>query len=395
MKTNQKKYTLRTLVITTSLCLVNSSVFADGLLSGAESDASSVGTSIESGTKKTIDSTENFFTPSDNSNSPFAGAYVGGKVGSNTSTMTQYGSATGVTGGVEGGYNWVDGHYLFGLDLFDDFTSRTGHKGDPGISENYGTNALGLDGKFGMPYGDWLPYVKLGVAHLLGQGINVPQPGPGSDYRGTRLHEGLGVEYMFAPQLSMAVEWTHDSINKAGFNLINNNYTIGVNYYFSKPAAAPVATKPAPMPVPVAVAPAPTPTPEPTNKTIFSEHPVTCDGGNFATNSARLTMKDDHLLDDVVAFANKNPQSTLVVTGYCDSRGSAALNKRLSLRRAESVKAFLIRKGVPENRITVAGKGFDNPIASNATAAGRAQNRRVEITSVTQETHQVPVPAGN
>jgi OOP family OmpA-OmpF porin len=311
--------------------------------------------------------------------------------------MTQYGSATGVTGGVEGGYNWVDGHYLFGLDLFDDFTSRTGHKGDPGISENYGTNALGLDGKFGLPYGDWLPYVKLGVAHLIGQGINVPQPGPGPDYRGTRLHEGLGVEYLFAPQLSMAVEWTHDSINKAGFNLINNNYTIGVNYYFSKPAVAPVATKPAPMPVAVAVAPAPAPAPapEPTYKTIFSEHPVTIEGGNFATNSARLTMKDDHQLDEVVAFANKNPQSNLTVTGYCDSRGSVALNKKLSLHRAESVKAFLVKKGVPENRITVEGKGFANPVASNATAAGRAKNRRVEITSATQEAHQVQVPAGN
>jgi len=67
------------------------------------------------------------------------------------------------------------------------------------------------------------------------------------------------------------------------------------------------------------------------------------------------------------------------VTGYTDSVGSAAYNKKLSLRRAEAVRDYLVSIGVDPAKLEVDGAGMDNPVADNKTAAGRAKNRRVEV----------------
>ena len=73
------------------------------------------------------------------------------------------------------------------------------------------------------------------------------------------------------------------------------------------------------------------------------------------------------------------------VAGYTDNTGSASLNKKLSGERADSVANYLIMKGVASTRINSAGYGSSNPIASNATAAGREQNRRVEISLISMQ----------
>jgi OOP family OmpA-OmpF porin len=67
------------------------------------------------------------------------------------------------------------------------------------------------------------------------------------------------------------------------------------------------------------------------------------------------------------------------VTGYTDSIGSVAYNKKLSLRRAEAVRKYLVSLGVDPNKMEVAGMGKSNPVASNKTKEGRAKNRRVEV----------------
>jgi OOP family OmpA-OmpF porin len=79
----------------------------------------------------------------------------------------------------------------------------------------------------------------------------------------------------------------------------------------------------------------------------------------------------------------------IIAVGHTDSIGTDAYNQKLSVRRAESVKAYLQSKGVEANRIYTEGKGEKQPVADNKTAAGRAKNRRVEIEVVgTRSTQQ-------
>jgi len=74
----------------------------------------------------------------------------------------------------------------------------------------------------------------------------------------------------------------------------------------------------------------------------------------------------------------------LTIIGYTDSLGNEKSNQRLSTSRAESVKAYLINKGVDANRIVTSGKASANPVGDNKTKDGRTKNRRVEINSVEQ-----------
>lgn len=84
-------------------------------------------------------------------------------------------------------------------------------------------------------------------------------------------------------------------------------------------------------------------------------------------------------LDDLVSKIGGVNLEVVIAIGHTDSIGSEAYNQKLSVRRAESVKAYLVSKGVPANRIYTEGKGETQPVASNKTKDGRAKNRRVEI----------------
>jgi outer membrane protein OmpA-like peptidoglycan-associated protein len=104
---------------------------------------------------------------------------------------------------------------------------------------------------------------------------------------------------------------------------------------------------------------------------------------NFVSGRANLTAASAQPLRDLAisiqAILRTNPNARFEVAGYTDSRGSAASNRTLSQRRAESVKTAMTTAGVPANALTAVGYGPDSPKAPNTTAAGRAQNRRVEI----------------
>ena len=99
----------------------------------------------------------------------------------------------------------------------------------------------------------------------------------------------------------------------------------------------------------------------------------------FATGSAKLLAKSYESLNNVVKILTENPTFKVDIAGHTDSTGSAERNHVLSHDRANSVKAYLISKGIDEGRMTTEGYGPDKPIASNKTAAGRAKNRRVEM----------------
>ncbi len=98
---------------------------------------------------------------------------------------------------------------------------------------------------------------------------------------------------------------------------------------------------------------------------------------SFAVNSAAIESRLRPVLD---TFAQGLDRNTLVrVVGHTDNTGSDAINDPLSLRRAESVRAYLEDRGVGSNRIAVAGRGSREPVAANDNADDRARNRRVEI----------------
>jgi outer membrane protein OmpA-like peptidoglycan-associated protein len=90
-------------------------------------------------------------------------------------------------------------------------------------------------------------------------------------------------------------------------------------------------------------------------------------------------------LAGLAAVLNQSPTWKLGISGHTDNTGSEAFNERLSLNRAQSVKDFLITKGVTQDRIATTGHGSTKPIADNTTADGRALNRRVEFTIVKEE----------
>ena len=100
---------------------------------------------------------------------------------------------------------------------------------------------------------------------------------------------------------------------------------------------------------------------------------------SFASGSASLDSKLHPTLDKIAATLNEYAQTSVTVVGYTDSVGSAEANRELSRRRADAVADYLSQHGVSRSRITVDSRGEEEPIATNDTEAGRAQNRRVEM----------------
>jgi OmpA-OmpF porin, OOP family len=135
-------------------------------------------------------------------------------------------------------------------------------------------------------------------------------------------------------------------------------------------------TPPAPAPAPVAQAPTPAPPPMPAPA---PRHVVLQGDTNFATGSATLTATAQRQLNDFLAASQGAHFTNTQISGYTDSTGSAASNQRLSQARAESVARYLGARGLQSDKIVAQGFGASNPVASNSTAEGRAQNRRVEI----------------
>jgi len=99
----------------------------------------------------------------------------------------------------------------------------------------------------------------------------------------------------------------------------------------------------------------------------------------FAYNKAIIQPRSYQLLRDVATVLKDRPTMTVRIEGHTDSRGSARYNKRLSQRRANAVRDFLIREGIAPSRMVSVGYGEERPIASNRTRAGRSKNRRVEF----------------
>ncbi len=138
---------------------------------------------------------------------------------------------------------------------------------------------------------------------------------------------------------------------------------------------APKAAAPAPAPAAAPVAPAPAPAPAP----LAAQKVTYAADAFFDFDKSVLKPEGRAKLDDLVGKIQGINLEVIIAVGHTDSIGSDAYNQRLSVRRAEAVKAYLVSKGIERNRIYTEGKGKKQPIASNATAEGRAKNRRVEV----------------
>ena len=98
---------------------------------------------------------------------------------------------------------------------------------------------------------------------------------------------------------------------------------------------------------------------------------------NFKTGSAEITTSSFTFLDEVAKSLSDYPQLLLTLVGHTDNQGTDEYNQKLSEDRANSVRSYLIKKGIAENKIVAEGKGESEPITTNDTPEGRSKNRRV------------------
>lgn len=176
----------------------------------------------------------------------------------------------------------------------------------------------------------------------------------------------------------------------------------GLGYFLCKDRTPPPKPKPAPKP-----RPKPKPKPKPAPKDSdgdgvideLDECPgtpagvavnakgcpkvgvklITLEGVNFNTNSAKIKPESEPILDSAVKVLNENPSVHVRVEGHTDSRGTAEYNKALSERRANSVVAYLVSKGIDGDRLSAVGYGESAPVAPNDTAENMYKNRRVDL----------------
>ncbi|MDD0808819.1 OmpA family protein [Curvibacter sp. RS43] len=140
------------------------------------------------------------------------------------------------------------------------------------------------------------------------------------------------------------------------------------------PAAAPAAPAAAAAPAaPAAAAPAAAAPAVAASKVTYAADAF------FDFDKAVLKPEGKAKLDDLVGKVKDINLEVIIAVGHTDSVGSDAYNQKLSVKRAESVKAYLVSKGIEKNRVYTEGKGEKQPVADNKTAEGRAKNRRVEI----------------
>jgi OmpA-OmpF porin, OOP family len=145
----------------------------------------------------------------------------------------------------------------------------------------------------------------------------------------------------------------------------------------TKPEPAPVAKEAtpvaAPAPAPKAAAPAPAPQPPAATKVTYAADTF------FDFDKADLKPEAKAKLDDLASKVKAINLEVIIAVGHTDAIGSDAYNQKLSVRRADAVKTYLVSKGIEKNRVYTEGKGEKQPVADNKTSEGRAKNRRVEI----------------
>jgi len=294
-----------------------------------------------------------------------------------------------VTWGLGGEYQ-ISEHWGAELDYSEAHGTRVRNREIAGLDldlnkVDVNVRRLSLDGIFYFGRHGWdrvfEPYLKAGVGHSRYNYSNsfLNDHNKTND---TDLDLGAGIRFHFNDHWSTRLE--AKAIYETRSYQTNGLYTIGVSYAFGAPAKRAVA-----LPPPAAVEPPPPPpAPMVLTKTENMRLEIT-----FDFNKAVIREQYMGEVERAANFLKKYPGVHAVIEGHTDSVGSDAYNLKLSERRAEAVRnALITRYGIAEDRLSAKGFGKSQPIASNDTAEGRAQNRRV-IASMKAETKQtVPQP---
>ena len=244
---------------------------------------------------------------------------------------------------------------------------------------------LPITGKFSVIGRAGLTYAEAKDTFRSTGMVVVSNPNPSE--RAANWKAGVGLQYAFTPALSARAEVERYRINDAVGNKGDIDMaSIGLVYRFgAAPAAAPRAAAPAPVMAeaqaraPVVVVPAPAPPPAPVVLAPVSEKVTFASDALFDFDKSVLKPEGKTKLDELVMRQQGMTLEAIVATGHTDSVGGDGYNERLSMRRAEAVKAYLVSGGADAKRVFVEGKGERQPVADNATIDGRAQNRRVQI----------------
>lgn len=257
----------------------------------------------------------------------------------------------------------------------------------------YRQTLFGADALLMISRGRFRPFILLGLGVERDKVENPLRRVSKNSPYGTA---GIGFQMGFTDQLSMqldlrTVRGRLRDDHLFGFDRSNNKYlTVGLNWAFSKPAPPPPPPAPPPAPVVQAPEPAPPPPPPPPPPARFEK--VTLGAtGLFEFNSATLRMPQPRL-DEIAAALQADPSITDVdITGYADRLGSAQYNLALSEKRANSVRDYLVGKGIDGARLKAYGKGEANPVVTcnNKRRADLIKclepNRRVEVEQITVE----------
>ena len=234
-------------------------------------------------------------------------------------------------------------------------------------------------GRLGMSYAQ-------AKAHFTGNRLLV-QTNPNPSQRKLNAKAGLGLEYKFSEALALRAEVERYRVNDAVGNQGDVDLaSINLVYKLGRPAAKAVVYTPPPaaepMPAPQVIeTPPPAAKPMPVSEKVsFSAESL------FDFDKSVVKADGKAALDGLVANLQGMDTEAIVTVGHTDSIGTDAYNQKLSLRRAEAVKAYLVTKGVEASRVFVEGKGESQPVADNKTAEGRAKNRRVTVEVVGSRT---------
>ena len=216
--------------------------------------------------------------------------------------------------------------------------------------------------------------------HYTGNVLNaVITPNPEGGRRAAKF--GLGAEYKFTEALALRAEVERYRVKDAVQNRGDVDMaSLSLVYKFGRPAKAayvapaPVEVAPAPAPAPVAAPVQPAPEPVPTSEKVSIAAEAL-----FDFDKAIVKPEGKAALDEFMSKLEGLNTEVMIAVGHTDSVGTNAYNDKLSLRRAEAVKAYMVSKGLDPARLYTEGKGETQPVADNATAEGRAKNRRVTI----------------